>query len=122
MPEHTPGPLEARKGDVLNPDRTYGVVKLLSRETCRMIDGDESAYGQRTEIVAEVCAADNGTDKADAILFAAAPDLLEACEKAQHRFAEQNGNVSEEVWNANYEAEDALDAAIKKAKGGSHAH
>ena len=75
---HTPGPLEARKGDVFNPDRTWGVVRVLSLQECQEIDGDEAVAGSRTEIVAEVCAADNGTDEADARLFAAAPDLLAA--------------------------------------------
>lgn len=65
-------PLEARKGDVLNPDRTWGIVELLSREACIEIDGDDSEYGNRTTVVAEVCAADNSTDERDARLLAAA--------------------------------------------------
>ncbi len=78
---HTPGPWEARKGDVFNPDRTWGVVRVLSLQECQQVDGDEAVAGSRTEVVAEVCAADNGTDEADARLCAAAPELLAALKK-----------------------------------------
>lgn len=76
MSKHTPGPWMAVKGDVLNPDRTWGIVKYLSRESHHQIDGDDAQYPSRTEVIAEVCYADNGADEADAVLMAAAPDLL----------------------------------------------
>jgi len=68
---HTTGPWEARKGDVLNPDRTWGVVRLLSREACI------------TEVIAEVTC--GPTDECDARLMAAAPDLLYALQQAAGR-------------------------------------
>lgn len=78
--QHTPGPWIAVKGDVLNPDRTYGVVKYLTLEQCEEIDGDEAAYPSRTEVIAEVCC--GPTDEADAFLLAAAPELLEGVKDA----------------------------------------
>ena len=39
--------------------------------------------------------------------------LKEAAEGARHRFSMQNGEVSEQVWNDNYEAIKALDAALE---------
>jgi len=89
---HTPGPLEARKGDVLNPYRTWGVVRVLSLQECQEVDGDEAVAGSRTEIVAEVCAADNGTDEADARLFAAAPELLDALKVFARAFGKEVDN------------------------------
>jgi hypothetical protein len=76
--DHTPGPWEARKGDVFNPDRTWGVVKPMSLQECQEIDGDDAVAGKRSVVIAEIMAADNGTDEADARLFAAAPELLAA--------------------------------------------
>ena len=117
---HTPGPLEARKGDVFNPYRTWGVVRVLSLQECQQVDGDEAVAGSRTEIVAEVCAADNGTDEADARLFAAAPELLAALKGMM--------SLSLGVWDemacharggpdeVNQVADDAH-AAINKAEG-----
>jgi|LakMenEpi03Aug12_release.lakeMendotaPanAssembly.Ray.scaffolds.fasta_scaffold298614_5 hypothetical protein len=112
---HTPGPWEARKGDVFNPDRTWGVVRVLALQECQQVDGDEAVAGSRTEIVAEVCAADNGTDEADARLFAAAPDLLAACQLALDYFNEtRNGRE----WRDNGgEEPGVLRDAINKAEG-----
>lgn len=76
---HTPGHWEARKGDVFNADRTWGVVVPLRREACIAIDGDDSCYGHRTEVIAEVMS--GPTDEADARLIACAPDLLAACKE-----------------------------------------
>ena len=55
----------------------------------------------------------------DALLMQAAPDLLAACELARDRFSRLNGKVSSEVWDGNYPAVAALDAAIDKAAGQS---
>lgn len=54
--------------------------------------------------------------KANAALVAASPTLLEACELARKRFYEQNGQVSEEVWTANYQAVKILSEAIEMAR------
>lgn len=75
---HTPGPWHARKGDVLNPARSWGVVRLLSKDECEAVDGDLSCFGDRSEVIAEVYATHDSQDAADARLLAAAPDLLEA--------------------------------------------
>jgi len=64
--EHTKGRLEARKGDTFNPERPWGVVVPLSREACIEIDGDDTGYGSRTEVVAEVCGGLPGLAEADA--------------------------------------------------------
>lgn len=111
--EHTKGPLEARKGDVLNADRTWGVVKLLSREACIEIDGDDSGYGSRTEVVAEIFYAPNGQDEADARLFASAPDLLAAAKAA---YRELGGDDADRFGHADVAT--ALRAAIAAAEGG----
>lgn len=76
---HTPGPWLAREGDVCNPERPWGVVKLLSPEECEAVDGDQSLYGERTVVIAEVMPADKPeVEEADARLMAAAPALLHA--------------------------------------------
>lgn len=41
---------------------------------------------------------------------------LAACKKALRRFSDQNGLIAEKVWNENYEAIKALEAAIALAK------
>jgi hypothetical protein len=76
MAKHSDGEWLAREGDTLNPERPWGIVVLLSREECIAIDGDDSTYGQRTSVIAEVCEADGEIHKADAILMAASKDLL----------------------------------------------
>ena len=73
----TPGPWYAREGDVLNGDRTWGVVRLLNEEECEAVDGDLSLFGTRSEVIAEVCDAPGGVDRADAHLMSAAPEMLE---------------------------------------------
>ena len=117
--KHTPGPWDFRKGDTLNPDRPFGIVRLLSRDECLQIDGDDSGFGDRSEVIAEVT---DGTEAvADARLIAAAPALLAACYQAlgaMRDLAEQAGDVPE--WNTGgdaYEACNALCAAIAKATG-----
>jgi len=64
--KHTIEPWEAREGDVFNPQRTWGIVKLLTKEACEEIDGDDSGFGSRTEVIAEICSAQDGVDEADA--------------------------------------------------------
>ena len=71
----------AVKGDVFNPDRSWGVVRYLTREECEEIDGDAESFGHRTEVIAELMPADNGDDERCAVLFAAAPTLLDEAEK-----------------------------------------
>ena len=50
------------------------------------------------------------TSKKDAVLFAAAPELLEALEFMLSEFGKQDGRTD-------YSAIDKAEAAIKKAKG-----
>lgn len=70
-------------------------------------------------VVAELkcLATDREEQWANAHLIAAAPDLLAACRAALTRFSEQNGDVWEEVWIANYPAMRALRDAVARAEG-----
>ena len=101
---HTPGPWLAREGDVFNPDRPWGVVTLLSRDECEGVDGDDSLYGQRTVVIAEVMDADRPEiAEADARLMAAAPALLHAL-----REVAENTRIDEPVrWKILEEVERA---------------
>ena len=72
------GNWEARQGDTFHANRPFGVVVPLTREECIEIDGDDSGFGHRTIVIAEVT--DGPTAEADAKLMAAAKDLLEALE------------------------------------------
>ena len=73
MEKFTPGEWIAVKGDVLNPDRTWGVVVYLSKEGHEEIDGPDCEYPSRTEIIAEVCI--GPTDESDAHLLASAKPM-----------------------------------------------
>jgi hypothetical protein len=97
MPEHTPGDWQAGSW-VDDPHEGGSWIEVRA--------------GNKGALIARV-----RQSRADADLIAAAPDLLKACEQARRRFAEQNGNVSERVWNENYEAVTALDVAFAKARG-----
>lgn len=46
-------------------------------------------------------------------------DVVEALKTARRRFSEQNGVVSAEVWNGNYKAVAAINAALARVKGGA---
>jgi hypothetical protein len=108
--DYTSGPWQYRKGDVFNADRPYGIVKPLSRESCIYIDGDDRAYGDRTEVIAEVC--DGVTAEADARLIAAAPDLLAALKALVHY-----DEGSSEQGSYGYEVLQRCKDAISKAEG-----
>ena len=110
--KHTKGPWEAREKDTLNPTRPWGVVKLLSKEACVEIDGDAELYGERTEVIAEIC--EGPTEKADANLMAAAPDLLEAC-KYVVQYHKENDNGEGELFGLDFVT--TCIAAINKAEG-----
>lgn len=59
----------ARKGDVFNPDRTWGIVTEWTREECDAL-GDPPDTPLRTTVIAEVMA--GPTDEDDAKLIAKA--------------------------------------------------
>ena len=103
MPEHTPGPW----------------VVGITDDNGSEVYTDYTVKGKDRESIATTycVVAAEGHHEANAHLIAAAPDRLNACEIALRRLNEQNGQVSEEVWNANYPADKALRDAIKKAKG-----
>lgn len=101
---HKAGPWWLDPGDVMNPDRAFGIIAH---------DNAEGPDGNATQCVAEVC--DGPTALADARLIAAAPDLLAAC-KDLLRFAESvrpGGRVLE----SDADLESAR-AAIARAEGG----
>lgn len=82
----TPGPWKAVKGDTLNHDRPWGVVRLLTKEECLEIDGDLSGYGTRSEVIAEICQSnDPSVAAADARVMAAAPEMLRILQDANER-------------------------------------
>lgn len=89
----TPTPWEARAGDVLNPDRTWGVVRPLTREQCIEIDGNASEFGKRTEVIAEVCLA--VTDENDAKLMAVGPEAVDVC----HDLVNFSDDLGSPAWN-----------------------
>jgi hypothetical protein len=115
--KHTPGPWFARKGDTFNPERTWGVVVPLDRDTCAAVDGDLTGFDAgangRTVVLAEVFDAEADQGEADARLIAAAPDLLAAldgiCDNAIGNAA---GSFNVGVGRIN-----AARAAIAKARG-----
>lgn len=80
--KHTPEPWYAIKGDVLNPDRPWGIVKFLSLEECQEIDGDDATPNSRTSVIAETTSANTEEQsEADAYLLASAPTVLAALER-----------------------------------------
>jgi len=92
---HTKAPWLARKGDTMNPARTWGIVRILSPEE----HGCDPADGERTEVIAEVF--DTATDggEADAKRIAAA---VNACEGVSIEKLEQlgQGSVAQALsWN-----------------------
>lgn len=113
--KRTPGIWEARKGDTFHRDRPWGVVVPISREACEEVDGDDSMYGNRTEVIAEVCPAPDGQDEADARLMSAVPELLEAVIIAEVCL-ESLGEPFESD-SAVQCALSALRAAVNKAQG-----
>ena len=122
MSKHTPGRWLARKGDVLNPDRPWGVVVLLSKEECISIDGNDSAFGERSSVIAEICdASTEGTPEADAKLMAAAPDMLAALKEAERviRWAAQEakGKVRREIVGGWLHHAQLINTTITKAEG-----
>lgn len=112
---HTPGPWVAIKGDVFNQDRTWGVSKYLSREQCEEIDGEDATWPSRTEVIAEVCFASNGTDEADAKLMAAAPNLLKVAKLMRDRLTEL-ANLADACWR-DWEDAYVVDDVIAEAEG-----
>lgn len=76
LPPITPGDWTAREGDVFNPDRPWGVVRLFSMEENREIDGDDAEENSRSEVIAEVMS--GPTEEADAVAMASVPALLRA--------------------------------------------
>ena len=76
----TPGEWLSREGDTLNPERIYGVVKVLSPDQ----HGCDPSDGERTEVIVEVYPTAHDEGKADAEFIALAhnlmPQLLEAVE------------------------------------------
>ena len=75
----TEGKWMAVEGDTLNPDRPWGIVRFMSKEECREIDGDDYEYPSRTEVIAEVCA--GPTAEGDARLMSAVKELKDALEQ-----------------------------------------
>lgn len=59
---HTKLPWLARKGDTLNPERTWGIVRVLSPDE----HGCDPADGERTEVIAEVYDTPGDDGQADA--------------------------------------------------------
>ncbi len=72
----TQGEWHAFAGDVLNRDRTWGIVRYLTIQQNREVDGDDAKPNTRTEVIAEVCCAECGGDRADAILIAHSVNVL----------------------------------------------
>lgn len=99
MPQHTPGPWGALS---LGLDAPAG-----SNETYEVWAGDITP----DQMIA-VLAGEN--QEANALLIAAAPDLLTACEAMHARLFREQGGDPNSPWRA---AVDMLRAAIAKATG-----
>ena len=105
---HTPGPWEAEYSDygeeIWYGGEGAGVWSIKGPKECYLAGmGDESADEQERAA-------------ANARLIAAAPDLLEACERLR-----DHGSIADE-WGSGQSTElarilDAMDAAIAKARG-----
>lgn len=105
--KHTPGPWEAEFGVAYNVRAPHGgIIAQISRQRGRFaaqgyIDSEESA--------------------ANARLIAAAPDLLEACEKTLEMIDAHREITAIEVMARRDGVRDVLCVAIAKAKGVDHA-
>lgn len=110
--KHTPGPWAARKGDVFNGDRTWGIVRFFSLEECQEVDGEDATPNSRTEVIAEVLSADDGVDEADAKLMAAAPELYSALRLMLEKF-----QYDVRPGEAGSDAIEAARSAIYKVEG-----
>ena len=105
MSEHTPGPWEAtERGLILGSEEVWtngaqrnalGIASASYSKCVATIDGDVTLPAP----------------KANANLIIAAPDLLEACEKAQADIQRrESATISTKTWQA-------IREAIQKAKG-----
>ncbi len=72
---HTKDTWLARKGDTLNPKRTWGVVRVLSPEE----HGCDPEEGERTEVIAEVYDTATDAGESDAKRIAAAVNACRVC-------------------------------------------
>jgi len=97
--QHTPGPWRSRE---------------LGSEGARVLP-DYGDVRERGKVIADVRGRDTLTDFANAHLIAAAPELLEACEKC---IADVNfGAIWDEATGKNTEWFKVMRAAVRKALG-----
>lgn len=114
LPEITKGKWTARKGDTLNPDRPWGIVRVFTLEECQEIDGDDAVEGERSEVILEVCA--GPTQEADAIAAAAVPQLLNQLEECRAFISELlECKEIEALWDLVANNAEAVEGRAEKA-------
>ncbi len=111
---HTKDTWLARKGDTLNPKRTWGVVRVLSPEE----HGCDPEEGERTEVIAEVYDTATDAGESDAKRIAAA---VNACDGVTTERLEEMGTGSfarEQVYNRSLF--EALQGNLARARRAIH--
>lgn len=114
--EHTPGPWWYSAGDVMNPDRAFGIIAYDPEPGEAPPINPDPEDEVPTQCVAEIC--DGDTAEADARLVAASPELLKACKailRAPSVGSNAPGSVDIRVQSFVF---DALRDAIRMAEEG----
>lgn len=121
MSEHTPGPyqLHAGRNPHYGDDKREGVDYEATMQRCFYVAGPDKRQGD-SHFIADVIVSRTPEGEANAVLFAAAPDLLAACKAAivtyEHAVCDNCGIYGEGCGDCHHtEQFKAMRAAIAKA-------
>lgn len=103
MSKHTPGPWAVRRNGVIVGGEIF-----------------EYTNGSTQSQIAMACVVEegNGEQIANALLIAAAPELLAALQEARNYLIWYHVNFPQQINTDDYEAMPRIDAVIRKATGG----